>query len=622
MGTWKYGGTTILFAVAVGSFDPACPCIDITARASHTSHMTTETCLNVVRRDNVFCYDLEYGTSECKTWDAGLKPDCDGSRPEKYCKEAWCYVNATTCRASEKIYVQSSWFKGLYYSYSTCDSHETPWRNSEISQKLQGKVVKIAYPMSYFPNFYRKDAEGNPITSYDGDKVNGTGDYLGIYPEYWKMLEEAGGFTSKPQFVSLGSRAIQSSSWTACVQDVMNGIVDICPGDFWNTPERYSMIPFTVPVYTTKYFVMIKTPKPSNDFRSTAFKVLAPLTTDLWISVILVTIGVGFLRAVIFMTTVTDDEDGEALQKPLPLRFFHRLWADTWLTISQLVNPLAEGDEDVGKSPALKMINLGWGVFLFFALAVYSANLTAFMVKRDLKMPIKSINDCVTVRCTLCIDQTKVSAMQDIVAQKINYKEYTKQSEAILGLTNGECDAALAEERYYRMRDELHHEELVFTGQAVLSYFVGWPATSEVRSTISYLMNKIEGSADSPVYKEIEGRYKPSMKHDPFRDPVAQPEGQDSEQFGIDSMVGVLIMSLSLLGFSIVLAILRIVFLKIKARRGKVEECNENTKEGANEEGAKSTGDLRMFERVNVTAHERLDWVLPCEPTPSGTMDV
>merc|ERR1719161_310875 len=124
------------------------------------------------------------------------------------------------------------------------------------------------------------------------------------------------------------------------------------------------------------------------------------------------------------------------------------------------------------------------------------------------------------------------------------------------------------------MKDKLHHEDLVFTGQSVLSYFVGWPATDEVRSTISYLMNMIEGSADSPVYKEIEGTYMPSMKEDPFRDPMAQPEGEDAEQFGIDSMVGVLIMSAVLLGTSIFLVIIRLICKQISARRCKVEEIS------------------------------------------------
>jgi hypothetical protein len=208
------------------------------------------------------------------------------------------------------------------------------------------------------------------------------------------------------------------------------------------------------------------------------------------------------------------------------------------------------------------------------------------MVKKTLKMPIKNIDDCVTQRCTLCVDQYRLADMQAVFAQKINWKEYDHANGVITGITNKECDAALVEERYYRMKDELHHPDLVFVGQSVLSYFVGWPATDEVRSTISYLMNGIEGGADAQAYKEIEGRYFPAMMMDPFRDPMKQPEGEDAEQFGIDSMVGVLIMSGFLLGLSILMVLMKLVCNQIKARRRKSEkESNEDGKEVADEEG-------------------------------------
>lgn len=293
------------------------------------------------------------------------------------------------------------------------------------------------------------------------------------------------------------------------------------------------------------------------------------------------------------MTTVKDDEDEETQEKAFPLRFFNRLRTDLWLTISQLVNPLAEGDEDVGRSQPLKILNMAWGFFLFFAMAVYSANLTAFMVKKTLKMPIRNINDCVAQRCAFCIDQFRLNDMQEIYAQKIHYKVYDHATGVIAGITNKECDAALVEERFYRLKHDLHHPDLVFVGQAILSFFVGWPATPEVRSTISYLMSVIEGSADSSVYKEIEGTFMPPMRDDPFRDPMAQPEGEDAEQFGIDSMVGVLIMSAVLLSTSIFLVIIKLICNQIRPRRGKVQDVeafkgNGVFKEGADIEGGKS----------------------------------
>merc|ERR1711907_917144 len=63
------------------------------------------------------------------------------------------------------------------------------------------------------------------------------------------------------------------------------------------------------------------------------------------------------------------------------------------------------------------------------------------------------------------------------------------------------------------------------------------------------------------------------------------PEGEDAEQFGINSMVGVLIISAVLLGISILLVVVRLVCHHIKARRGKAEEPDSKDEEAADKEG-------------------------------------
>jgi hypothetical protein len=41
---------------------------------------------------------------------------------------------------------------------------------------------------------------------------------------------------------------VHKSMFTACVHDVQNGLLDLCVGDFWLTPERLELAPFTTPV--------------------------------------------------------------------------------------------------------------------------------------------------------------------------------------------------------------------------------------------------------------------------------------------------------------------------------------------------------------------------------------
>lgn len=66
-------------------------------------------------------------------------------------------------------------------------------------------------------------------------------DYHGIYVDFFQEVAMHAGFTIEWQWTSNGSRTTYSSSWTACVADVRQGLLDVCVGNFWVTPARLRM---------------------------------------------------------------------------------------------------------------------------------------------------------------------------------------------------------------------------------------------------------------------------------------------------------------------------------------------------------------------------------------------
>jgi hypothetical protein len=78
------------------------------------------------------CYELDYGSAQCKSWDVGKNPHCVPDPTGKtalpsWCTQPWCYVDRETCKRSPNaLYLSNNIFaRELYYSYDTCASNAT-----------------------------------------------------------------------------------------------------------------------------------------------------------------------------------------------------------------------------------------------------------------------------------------------------------------------------------------------------------------------------------------------------------------------------------------------------------------------------------------------------------------
>lgn len=83
-------------------------------------------------------YPQDYGSYECKMWDANLPPSCTGNQWADFCNKAWCYV-ASTCTGVAKaktIY----WQEDLYWSYETCGDASA---FSNYSVNNQGSILNL-----------------------------------------------------------------------------------------------------------------------------------------------------------------------------------------------------------------------------------------------------------------------------------------------------------------------------------------------------------------------------------------------------------------------------------------------------------------------------------------------
>jgi len=250
----------------------------------------------------------------------GAIPSTSNSNSNKilpaYCFRPWCYVNPKTCSKNsyERIYKSSYFYDetitgirgeevDLFYSYSTCNSSADDWFDIEAdvvgSDKLFGGVdLEAAIPTYMMPMLYKRDANGDIFQELGDEYYDNTIPFEGVYIHFVKeIMAISNGDIRSMNFThrsKVSGVVHPTSSFTAAVLDIEDGLVDMAVGPFWVTAQRLQMASYSLPFIYDKTYLVIPKPAVSSTLADEAQKVLAPFSLGLW----------GLLLAVIAMTAL------------------------------------------------------------------------------------------------------------------------------------------------------------------------------------------------------------------------------------------------------------------------------------------------------------------------------
>ena len=151
---------------------------------------------------------------------------------------------------------------GFYWSYDTCGGDSSLWTTDLIVKGLEGKIVRVAFPKSYPPMHYMVDDNGAPINSQVTSMAMAAREKGGVWFKYFDDIRETAGFEWRWTYTSQGARdsVPDGSSWTACAQDVKQGLIDLCIGNFWTTDIRLRTAGFLQPTYSDNFYLIVKRP--------------------------------------------------------------------------------------------------------------------------------------------------------------------------------------------------------------------------------------------------------------------------------------------------------------------------------------------------------------------------
>jgi len=493
-------------------------------------------------------------------WDATFDPGCigvEGAERPGYCDEPWCYVNQTECqmRSTGKTYRETDLIimgKGkAFYSYETCGGDTAQWTTSLIDSTLRGKTLVAGIPRSFLPENYEVDENGKPIN--EGSPISTTGAQVaGVWIDVYKAMQEIGGFNLVFVPVSNASLVDHSSAWTACVQDVSNGIVDLCVGNFWVTPERLGLgANFITPATTDTFKLLVKSRNSMPSLAERLWTPFAPFSGSLWCSIGFMWLFVGGMYT-IFGTKAEfmRDEAVKEVEKLVERRrrsvgpagndrsedldfretlskhitkessaywVVHALNKDNSLKFAKLVyfammeffsaSVAYEGSDGIDKSKGLRVIKTGYAFFVIVAISCYVGNMAAMRTVVAGIVNIRSVEDCAAdSSCKMCIHsvteryfrETYPSLRTHLSSSSKGLLEDLLDEKCTVGMSQGLHFGALGEDVDVTEICEYKYDVDVY------NMYVSQPVKTEYAQALSSLAVQVK---DTFYYDELYEKY-------------------------------------------------------------------------------------------------------------------
>eukprot|EP00581_Thalassiosira_minuscula_P007139 CAMPEP_0183703846 /NCGR_PEP_ID=MMETSP0737-20130205/1421_1 /TAXON_ID=385413 /ORGANISM="Thalassiosira miniscula, Strain CCMP1093" /LENGTH=733 /DNA_ID=CAMNT_0025930645 /DNA_START=80 /DNA_END=2281 /DNA_ORIENTATION=+ len=466
------------------------------------------------------CVPINYGSSKCLQHDLIHDPNCAldpaGERIiPAYCIRPWCYVDLASCKRNspERVY-RSSYFPfesevDLFFSYTTCNSTEADWFDVEddiVGDRALGGIDIVAnIPTYLLPMMYKRDPSGGEIVSSPGDEYyDDSVPYEGVYIHYVKQIMEISKGDIKN--ITMTHKSIASSlvhpqsSFTAAVQDLEDGLVDMAIGPFWITGQRLKMTAFSIPIVYDKTFLVIPKPGTKDSLSDQIVKVLAPFSWGLW----------AFLLAIIVVTALLSvwfsDRSDEAMKRNGRRLGLARNWGKTRrrkIVYARLAldSFLEKGlffcsagvEQDERASLPIKLLLFGFGFFILISVSAYVANLAAFLTRSTTDV-VRTMDSAIENKLTICAHPALEEELK-IAWPKAIFK-FHQEGREFAGVLDdyiaGDCAVlAIGYEDTSMDKgflDRLCKQDLAFTTSLIAETPIAFPIRKDLASGFSYHM--------------------------------------------------------------------------------------------------------------------------------------
>ena len=262
-------------------------------------------------------------------------------------------------------------------------------------------------------DMYKRDSNGDILIERGDEYYNDNIPYEGVYIHFAKQIMDLTGGDIKSMNFTHRSKVSDiehpTSSFTAAIQDVKNGLVDMAVGPFWVTSQRLRMASFSLPFAYDKTYLVIPKPSQTDSLAEEVRKVLAPFSYGLWGLVL------GVIAATALLSVWFTDRSESKRSPPRPsltgvrsrkgkrrrMKYYGRMALDQCLE-KGIFFCSAGVEQDERSSLPTKMLLFGFGFFILIAVSAYVANLAAFLTMSRQAETVKTIDGAIAAGYRIC----------------------------------------------------------------------------------------------------------------------------------------------------------------------------------------------------------------------------
>ena len=307
----------------------------------------------------------------------------------------------------------------------------------------------------------------------------------------------------------------------------------MCIGNFWTTQTRMAMSSFTTPNDIDVFYLMVPRPVESDNFLASLGSPMMPFTTPLWLSIFVFTIVIALVKAKL---ATDDDHLTENLHTYGPGGVLKH---EVYHTLMELLG--GGVDATVEKTTVgPRLVNLGFACFVVVVISAYTANLAAMLATKHLEGgSIQSMQDCVDLKCTLCMHPVMEETMQNMYGTSgidLRVIGTGSSKQLVEAAPTSQCDATMLDYYSYRVYLDQYVDlcDFYFAGSGLAWTPVAQPIRDDLVNSMSFWLRTIvtDGTFTSIMEEYVPN---PTSVCDPF---LATSSSGDSGALGLNNLAG------------------------------------------------------------------------------------
>jgi ABC-type amino acid transport substrate-binding protein len=404
----------------------------------------------------------------------------------------------------------------LYASYATCGELDA-FSSAYLAKSIEGQTLRI-HALNEPPNVYSDRGEDHPV---------GRGLVWDLYTE---MFKSAGAFTERYDL-----QPYNGSAWSACIDDVAMGYLDVCLGTFWETAERRELVTFITPFAPDNFFLVVKNGE--INAKVNYWGVFDPFAPRLWACIVALIVFISVL--IFFLERPAQGPDHPHFSGE---NVFEGAVESTYLAC---IGFWSGGVAHESVTPGGRMVTLAFGIFVILTLAGYTANLASSLVARQIPpASYSNLYDVVKAGEQLCmwgsVYSTFVANHPQAALQVI---QVSSTEEAMANLDQGICKGVInSDVENMKVLSKSPHCDKSVVGGPVMTLMLSQPVNIKYYRVLSYLLLK-----KAPLKAILEQKYAP-VDHCPPKTTIEKSSQMDIDDFygtfivtGVATFLGLLI---------------------------------------------------------------------------------